>query len=139
MSAPHGVPLSILDLSPVSAGSSPQQAIRNTIDLARHAESWGYRRFWVAEHHFVQVAASATTTLIGLIAAATSTIRVGSAAVQLGHHTSASVVESFGTSTRCIRAASIWAWADPATGPTGSGRPALRPRRSVPPRCGAGW
>lgn len=97
MSAPHGVPLSILDLSPVSAGSSPQQAIRNTIDLARHAESWGYRRFWVAEHHFVQVAASATATLIGLIAAATSTIRVGSAAVQLGHHTSASVVESFGT------------------------------------------
>ena len=48
-----GVPLSILDLSPVSAGSTPQQAIRNTIDLARHAESWGYRRFWIAEHHFV--------------------------------------------------------------------------------------
>ncbi|MGF6881509.1 alkanesulfonate monooxygenase SsuD/methylene tetrahydromethanopterin reductase-like flavin-dependent oxidoreductase (luciferase family) [Nocardia sp. GAS34] len=99
MSAAGGVrvPLSILDLSPVSAGSTPQQAIRNTIDLARHAESWGYRRFWVAEHHFAQVASSATATLIGLIAAATSTIRVGSAAVQLGHHTSASVVESFGT------------------------------------------
>jgi len=91
------VPLSILDLSPVSAGSTPQQAIRNTIELARQAEAWGYRRFWVAEHHFVQVASSATTTLIGLIAAATSTIRVGSAAVQLGHHTSAAVVESFGT------------------------------------------
>ncbi|MBF6333282.1 LLM class flavin-dependent oxidoreductase [Nocardia transvalensis] len=91
------VPLSILDLSPISAGSTPQQAIRNTIDLARHAESWGYRRYWVAEHHFVQVASSATTTLIALIAAATKTIRVGSAAVQLGHHTSASVVESFGT------------------------------------------
>ncbi|MCX4093763.1 LLM class flavin-dependent oxidoreductase [Nocardia sp. alder85J] len=92
-----GIPLSILDLSPVSAGSTPQQAIRNTLDLARHAETWGYRRFWLAEHHFVQVASSATITLIGLVAAATETIRVGSAAVQLGHHTSAAVVEAFGT------------------------------------------
>ncbi|WP_280335164.1 LLM class flavin-dependent oxidoreductase [Nocardia wallacei] len=91
------VPLSVLDLSPVSAGSTPQQALRNSVDLARHAESWGYRRFWLAEHHFVQVASSSTATLIGLIAAATTTIRVGSAAVQLGHHTSASVVEAFGT------------------------------------------
>ncbi|MGV9674632.1 LLM class flavin-dependent oxidoreductase [Nocardia sp. NPDC003482] len=91
------VPLSILDLSPVSAGSTPQQALRNTIDLAQHAEAWGYRRFWLAEHHFVRVASSATTTLIGLVAAATKTIRVGSAAVQLGQHTSASVVEAFGT------------------------------------------
>ncbi|PPJ30777.1 LLM class flavin-dependent oxidoreductase [Nocardia nova] len=91
------VPLSILDLSPVSAGSTPRQALRNTIDLARHAESWGYRRFWVAEHHFVSVASSAPTTLIALIAAATDTIRVGSAAVQAGHHTSAAVVEAFGT------------------------------------------
>jgi alkanesulfonate monooxygenase SsuD/methylene tetrahydromethanopterin reductase-like flavin-dependent oxidoreductase (luciferase family) len=91
------IPLSVLDLSPVSAGSTPQQAIRNTIDLARHVEAWGYRRFWVAEHHFVRVASSAPATLIGLIAAATTSIRVGSAAVQLGHHTSASVVEAFGT------------------------------------------
>ncbi|PSR67036.1 LLM class flavin-dependent oxidoreductase [Nocardia sp. MDA0666] len=91
------VPLSILDLSPISAGSTPRQALRNTVDLARHAESWGYRRFWVAEHHFVAVASSAPTTLIALIAAATDTIRVGSAAVQVGHHTSAAVVEAFGT------------------------------------------
>lgn len=91
------VPLSILDLSPISAGSTPRQALRNTVDLARHAESWGYRRFWVAEHHFVAVASSAPTTLIALIAAATDTIRVGSAAVQAGHHTSAAVVEAFGT------------------------------------------
>jgi alkanesulfonate monooxygenase SsuD/methylene tetrahydromethanopterin reductase-like flavin-dependent oxidoreductase (luciferase family) len=91
------IPLSILDLSPVSAGSTAQQAIRNTIDLARHAEAWGYRRYWVAEHHFVQVASSATTTLIALLAAATTSIRIGSAAVQMGHHTAASVVESFGT------------------------------------------
>ncbi|WP_280268548.1 LLM class flavin-dependent oxidoreductase [Nocardia wallacei] len=91
------IPLSVLDLSPISAGSTAQQALRNSIDLARHAEAWGYRRYWLAEHHFVQVASSATTTLIALVAAATKTIRVGSAAVQLGHHTSASVVESFGT------------------------------------------
>ncbi|MFF0497649.1 LLM class flavin-dependent oxidoreductase [Nocardia aobensis] len=91
------VPLSILDLSPISAGSTPRQALRNTVDLARHAESWGYRRFWVAEHHFVAVASSAPTTLIALIAAATDTLRVGSAAVQVGHHTSAAVVEAFGT------------------------------------------
>ncbi|MFJ4656273.1 LLM class flavin-dependent oxidoreductase [Nocardia sp. NPDC088792] len=91
------IPLSVLDLSPVSAGSTPQQALRNTIDLAQQAERLGYHRFWVAEHHFAQVAGAAPTTLIGLIAAATESIRVGSAAVQLGHHTSASVVEAFGT------------------------------------------
>ncbi|MEV5646655.1 LLM class flavin-dependent oxidoreductase [Nocardia sp. NPDC052254] len=91
------VPLSVLDLSPISTGSTAQQALRNTIDLARHAEAWGYRRFWVAEHHFVAVASSAPATLIALIAAATDTIRVGSAAVQVGHHTSAAVVEAFGT------------------------------------------
>jgi alkanesulfonate monooxygenase SsuD/methylene tetrahydromethanopterin reductase-like flavin-dependent oxidoreductase (luciferase family) len=90
-------PLSILDLSPISTGSDARRAIRNTIDLARHAEAWGYRRFWVAEHHFVAVASSAPTELIALIAAATETIRVGSAAVQAGYRTSASVVEAFGT------------------------------------------
>ncbi|MEU6582709.1 LLM class flavin-dependent oxidoreductase [Nocardia sp. NPDC046763] len=91
------IPLSVLDLAPISAGSTPQQAVRNSIDLARQAERLGYHRFWVAEHHFVKVAGAAPTTLIGLIAAATESIRVGSAAVQLGHHTSISVVEAFGT------------------------------------------
>ncbi|MGW4353166.1 LLM class flavin-dependent oxidoreductase [Nocardia sp. NPDC004582] len=91
------IPLSVLDLSPISAGSTPRQALRNTVDLARQAEKLGYHRFWVAEHHFVRVASAAPTTLIGLIAAATESIRVGSAAVQLGHHTSISVVEAFGT------------------------------------------
>ncbi|MFE3227756.1 LLM class flavin-dependent oxidoreductase [Nocardia sp. NPDC059228] len=91
------IPLSVLDLAPISAGSTPQQAVRNSIDLAQQAERLGYHRFWVAEHHFVKVAGAAPTTLIGLIAAATESIRVGSAAVQLGHHTSISVVEAFGT------------------------------------------
>ena len=90
------VPLSILDLSPISAGSDAATALHNTIDLAQRAEQWGYRRFWIAEHHFVGVASSAPAVLIGQIAAATNTIHVGSAAVQLGHTTAAAVVESFG-------------------------------------------
>ncbi|VFA95076.1 Limonene 1,2-monooxygenase [Nocardia farcinica] len=91
------VPLSVLDLAPVSAGSSPRQALRNTVELARKAEEWGYHRYWLAEHHFVAVASASPITLIALVAAATSRIRVGSGAVQLGHHTSASIVEGFGT------------------------------------------
>lgn len=91
------VPLSVLDLSPISEGSTASAALRNTVDLARQVEEWGYERFWVAEHHFVAVASSSPAVLIGLIAAATNRIRVGSAAVQVGYHTAASIVESFGT------------------------------------------
>jgi alkanesulfonate monooxygenase SsuD/methylene tetrahydromethanopterin reductase-like flavin-dependent oxidoreductase (luciferase family) len=90
------VPLSILDLAPISAGGDAPTALRNTIELAQHAERWGYRRFWIAEHHFVAVASASPAVLIGQIAAATSRIRVGSAAVQLSHTTAAAVVESFG-------------------------------------------
>ena len=92
------VPLSVLDLSPVSEGSTPAQALRNTLDLARHCEAAGYRRYWVAEHHFTEgVASSSPAVLIAAIAAATSVIRVGSGAVQLGHQTAAAVAEAFGT------------------------------------------
>ncbi|MEZ5153138.1 LLM class flavin-dependent oxidoreductase [Rhodococcus zopfii] len=97
MAVTNPVPLSVLDLSPVSEGATVPQALRNTVDLARKAETWGYRRYWVAEHHFVAVASSSPAVLIGAIAAATSTIRVGAAAVQLGHNTAAGVVEAFGT------------------------------------------
>ncbi|MBW0019641.1 MAG: LLM class flavin-dependent oxidoreductase [Mycobacterium sp.] len=90
------VPLSILDLAPISAGGDAATALRNTIDLAQHAERWGFRRYWIAEHHFVGVASSAPAVLIGQIAAATNTIRVGAAAVQLGYTTVTAVVESFG-------------------------------------------
>lgn len=90
------VPLSILDLSPVSEGADAATALRNTVDLAQHAERWGYKRYWVAEHHFVAVASSAPAVLIGQIAAATTTIRVGAAAVQLGQATAVAVVETFG-------------------------------------------
>ena len=90
------IPLSILDLAPISAGSDVATALRNTIDLAQHAERWGFHRFWIAEHHFVGVASSAPAVLIGQIAAATNRIRVGAAAIQLSHTTAAAVVESFG-------------------------------------------
>ncbi|HEY5152028.1 MAG TPA: LLM class flavin-dependent oxidoreductase, partial [Mycobacterium sp.] len=90
------VPLSILDLSPISAGCDAASALRNTVDLARHAEQWGYTRYWVAEHHFVAVAGSNPAVLIGQMAAATEHIRVGAAAVQLGYTTAVAVVESFG-------------------------------------------
>jgi alkanesulfonate monooxygenase SsuD/methylene tetrahydromethanopterin reductase-like flavin-dependent oxidoreductase (luciferase family) len=90
------VPLSILDLSPISDGSDAATALRNTVDLAQHAEQWGYRRFWIAEHHFVGVASSSPAVLIGQIAAATERIRVGAGAVQMGHTTASAVVESFG-------------------------------------------
>lgn len=90
------VPLSILDLAPISEGCNAATALRNTVDLAQHAEQWGYKRYWVAEHHFVAVTSSQPAVLIGQIAAATERIRVGAAAVQLGQTTAIAVVESFG-------------------------------------------
>ncbi len=90
------VPLSILDLAPISEGGDAATALRNTVDLAQHAEQWGYKRYWIAEHHFVAVASSSPAVLICQIAAATERIRVGAAAVQLGQTTAVAVVESFG-------------------------------------------
>jgi alkanesulfonate monooxygenase SsuD/methylene tetrahydromethanopterin reductase-like flavin-dependent oxidoreductase (luciferase family) len=92
------VPLSILDLAPISSDGTVAGALRNTIDLARRADDLGYHRYWLAEHHLAPgVASSATAVLVGLVAAATSRIRVGSGAVQLGHQTALAVVEQFGT------------------------------------------
>ncbi|WP_327292616.1 LLM class flavin-dependent oxidoreductase [Streptomyces sp. NBC_01198] len=91
------VPLSILDLSPISSGSTPAQALRNTVDLARRAEAAGYARYWLAEHHLATgVAGVSPALVIQLVAAATRRIRVGAGAVQLGHRTPLSVVEEFG-------------------------------------------
>jgi alkanesulfonate monooxygenase SsuD/methylene tetrahydromethanopterin reductase-like flavin-dependent oxidoreductase (luciferase family) len=91
------VPLSVLDLVPVPSGASAAHAVHNSIDLARRAEALGYDRYWFAEHHLNQgVAGTAPAVMIGLAAAATRTIRVGSAGVQLGHRTPLSVVEEFG-------------------------------------------
>ena len=96
------VPLSILDLAPISEGCDAATALRNTVDLAQHAEQWGYRRFWIAEHHFVAVASSSPAVLIGQIAAATDRIRVGAGAVQMGHTTASAVVESFAHARRLL-------------------------------------
>ncbi len=91
------IPLSVLDLAPITEGSDAATAVRRSIELAQHAERLGYRRFWLAEHHAVAVASSSTAVLIALIADATTEIRVGSAAVQSGVHTPLSIVEAFGT------------------------------------------
>jgi luciferase family oxidoreductase group 1 len=94
------VPLSVLDLSPVTAGSTSAQALRNTVELARHTEALGYHRFWLAEHHNMPgIASSAPAVLIGQVAAATSTIRVGSGGVMLPNHPPLVVAEQFGMLT----------------------------------------
>ena len=91
------IPLSVLDLVPITSGSTARQAIANTIDLAKRAESAGYQRYWLAEHHLNPgVAGTTPALLIALIANATRTLRVGSGAVLMGHHTPLAVVEQFG-------------------------------------------
>lgn len=90
--------LSILDLSPITEGGSPAQSLRNSVDIARHAEGWGYNRYWVAEHHNMPgIASSATSVVIGLIAAGTKTIRVGSGGIMLPNHAPLVIAEHFGT------------------------------------------
>lgn len=92
------IPYSLLDLSPVPEGFEAADAIRNSIDLARHAESWGYHRFWLAEHHNMPgVASAATAVLISLIAQATTHMRVGAGGIMLPNHAPLTVAESFGT------------------------------------------
>ncbi len=91
-------PLSVLDLSPISEGSDAATALRHSLSLAQHAEAWGYRRHWVAEHHNMDgVASSATAVLVGFLAAGTKSIRVGSGGVMLPNHAPLVVAEQFGT------------------------------------------
>ncbi|MFH8618817.1 LLM class flavin-dependent oxidoreductase [Streptomyces sp. NPDC017979] len=91
------IPLGVLDLVPIPSGSTAARALHNTIDLARRAEEFGYARYWVAEHHLNPgVAGSSPAVVLALTAAATSTIRIGAGAVQLGHRTALSTVEEFG-------------------------------------------
>ncbi len=93
-----GMPLSVLDLVMVNVNSSPRQSMQNSLDLARHAERWGYNRYWLAEHHNIKgVASTATSVLIGFIASGTSTIRVGSGGVMLPNHSPLVIAEQFGT------------------------------------------
>ncbi len=92
-----GTPLTVLDLVPISSGSNAADALRNSIDLAQQAERFGYARYWFAEHHLNPgVAGTSPALVLALTAAATSAIRIGSGAVQLGHRTALSTVEEFG-------------------------------------------
>src|SRR5829696_1992318 len=94
----HEVPYSLLDLSPIRQGGSAAEALRNSLDLARHAERLGYRRFWVAEHHNLPgVASAATAIVIAHVAQGTQTIRVGAGGIMLPNHAPLIVAEQFGT------------------------------------------
>ncbi|MFO1141619.1 MAG: LLM class flavin-dependent oxidoreductase [Amaricoccus sp.] len=89
---------SVLDLAPIPEGGTATAALANTLDLARHAEAWGYKRFWLAEHHNMPgIASAATAVVIGRVAAATSTIRVGAGGIMLPNHAPLMVAEAFGT------------------------------------------
>jgi len=91
-------PLSVLDLAPIVEGSTPADALRNSLDLARHAERLGYRRFWLAEHHNAAgIASAATAVVIAHVAAGTSTIRVGAGGIMLPNHAPLLIAEQFGT------------------------------------------
>jgi luciferase family oxidoreductase group 1 len=98
MQMPEPIPFSVLDLAPIVEGGSAGQALRNSRDLAQHAERWGYRRFWLAEHHNMPgVASAATSVIIGHVAAGTSTIRVGAGGIMLPNHSPLVIAEQFGT------------------------------------------
>ncbi|MBN9035575.1 MAG: LLM class flavin-dependent oxidoreductase [Rhizobiales bacterium] len=92
------IPLSVLDLSPVVEGGDVSQSLANTLDLARHAERLGYRRYWLAEHHNMPgIASAATSVVIGHVAAGTRTIRVGAGGIMLPNHAPLVIAEQFGT------------------------------------------
>jgi luciferase family oxidoreductase group 1 len=92
------IPFSVLDLSPITMGSDAAQSLRNSLDLAQHAERWGYRRYWLAEHHSMPgIASAATSVVVGHVAAGTSTIRVGAGGIMLPNHSPLVIAEQFGT------------------------------------------
>ncbi len=92
------IPFSVLDLSPIPAGSDASTALRNTLELARHAERLGYLRYWLAEHHnMTGIASAATSVVIGHVAGGTRTIRVGSGGIMLPNHAPLVIAEQFGT------------------------------------------
>src|SRR3954462_8378308 len=92
------IPLSILDLAPIVEGGDAAQSFRNSLDLARHGERLGYKRFWLAEHHGMPgIASAATAVLIGHVAGGTATIRVGAGGIMLPNHSPLVIAEQFGT------------------------------------------
>ncbi|PWW31884.1 luciferase family oxidoreductase group 1 [Cytobacillus oceanisediminis] len=98
MKSLNDIRYSVLDLSPIIEGGSAAKSLQNTLDLAQHAEKWGYHRYWLAEHHNMPgIASSATSVVIGYVAAGTSAIRVGSGGIMLPNHAPLVIAEQFGT------------------------------------------
>lgn len=98
MKPSENIPLSVLDLAPIAANGTPAEALRRTLDLARHAEKLGYHRYWLAEHHSMPgIASAATSIVIAHVAAGTSTMRVGSGGIMLSNHAPLVIAEQFGT------------------------------------------
>ncbi|MCM3759940.1 LLM class flavin-dependent oxidoreductase [Alkalihalobacillus oceani] len=94
----HNIPLSVLDLAPITEGSDASQSFKNSVELAQHTEKWGFHRYWLAEHHNMPgIASSATSVVIGHIAGATKHIRVGSGGIMLPNHAPLMIAEQFGT------------------------------------------
>ncbi len=92
------IPVSVLDLATILAGKTPADTFKNSADLAQHVEQWGFKRYWLAEHHSMEsIASSATSVLIGYIAGKTSFIRVGSGGIMLPNHSPLVIAEQFGT------------------------------------------
>jgi luciferase family oxidoreductase group 1 len=92
------IPFSILDLAPIVRGGDAAQALRRSLDLAQHAERWGYRRFWLAEHHGMPgIASAATSVVMGHVAAGTRSIRIGAGGIMLPNHAPLVIAEQFGT------------------------------------------
>jgi luciferase family oxidoreductase group 1 len=92
------IPFSILDLAPIAEGGNAGDALRNALDLARHAESWNYKRFWMAEHHSMPgIASAATAVALAYVGAGTSTIRIGAGGIMLPNHSPLVIAEQFGT------------------------------------------
>lgn len=92
------IPFSVLDLSPIIEGGNASDSLRNSLDLAQYAERWGYKRYWLAEHHGMKgIASAATAVVIGHVAAGTSTIRVGAGGIMLPNHAPLVIAEQFGT------------------------------------------
>src|SRR5688572_16811699 len=92
------IPFSLLDLAPITQGADAAAALRNSLDLAQHAERWGYHRYWVAEHHNMPgIASAATAVVIAHIAGGTTSIRVGAGGIMLPNHAPLMVAEQFGT------------------------------------------
>lgn len=124
----HDIPFSVLDLAPIREGGTAADSFHNTLDLARHAEKWGYNRYWLAEHHnMTGIASSATSVVIGHVAAGTSSIRVGSGGIMLSNHAPLVIAEQFGTLESLY----------PGRIDLGSGAEPPAPTRQPPEHCAA--